>query len=337
MRSYAKQGCGRAFLRLALLLCLEAGALPLLNHLGSLPFLATPSGGVAAWRLWLQTTPPEDAVASLLRLVATACAMWLLATTLLYLVARLGAIHRLGAALAWTVPGPVRRLIDGALTLSVLASLAGGGAALAATPRPPVPPPAVVVVTGPRGVLIPPGITPPSPPTRAPSPPPAVKVPTPLATTETSPAPAAFGVEIPPALPFPPAPEIALPSSPAPEAPARRGPSLAGAARPAPTAVETRPAPTAPAAAGFTPRRDRDIHVPAATAADSYPVKPGDNLWSIAAAEVSAQAGAPRRDLTNRQIARYWMSLLGLNRPSLRSGNANLIFPGEEISLPPLG
>jgi nucleoid-associated protein YgaU len=46
----------------------------------------------------------------------------------------------------------------------------------------------------------------------------------------------------------------------------------------------------------------------------------------------SGGSGAP----TNREVAEYWRKVIDANRDRLRSGDPNLIYPGEEIILPPL-
>src|SRR5205807_1659466 len=177
MRSCARSS---VHLRLGALMVLEVGALALLHRLGSLPFLATPGPSPGAWWLWLQRTAAQDAVASALRLIATGCAWWLLATTVLYLFARVGLhlfarpgrIQTLPRPLEWTTPAPVRRLVDQAVALSFVAGLAGGGAAFASTGAPPPAP--VVAVDQHTGVLVPAGARPlspsvPAPPLRGPS------------------------------------------------------------------------------------------------------------------------------------------------------------------------
>jgi nucleoid-associated protein YgaU len=59
---------------------------------------------------------------------------------------------------------------------------------------------------------------------------------------------------------------------------------------------------------------------------------PGDNLWRIARARI--EASAPQR-ATDGEIVRYWRRLVDANRTTLRSGDPNLIFPGEILRLPP--
>jgi hypothetical protein len=155
MRSYAKTSLFRSSMRLVVLIAVEIGSLQALSRLGSVSFLRTPGLDLSAWRLWLATTPPQDAIVSALRLGATACAAWLLAATGLSIAARLTRIPGLVRATEWTTPRAVRRLIDRAVALSVVATLAGGSAALAGGGAPPAP--VVVMVGGQTGVLLPAG------------------------------------------------------------------------------------------------------------------------------------------------------------------------------------
>lgn len=70
-----------------------------------------------------------------------------------------------------------------------------------------------------------------------------------------------------------------------------------------------------------------------ATAATPYTVSSGDNLWVIAERQVHAATGyRPIADET----ANYWRRLIAANRTTLRSGDPNLIYPGEIILLPPI-
>jgi nucleoid-associated protein YgaU len=62
-------------------------------------------------------------------------------------------------------------------------------------------------------------------------------------------------------------------------------------------------------------------------------VRPGDNLWRIARAEFIGRSDAHPRD---DAIVRYWRLVIDANRPTLRSGNPSLIFPGELVTLPPV-
>jgi hypothetical protein len=58
-----------------------------------------------------------------------------------------------------------------------------------------------------------------------------------------------------------------------------------------------------------------------------------DNLWSIAKERLAARgSGEP----TNREVSDYWVRVVEANEGHLRSGNPDLIYPGEEVILPPL-
>lgn len=83
------------------------------------------------------------------------------------------------------------------------------------------------------------------------------------------------------------------------------------------------PAPTSDASepSGDRPTATSEVHV----------VQPGDNLWDIATSRVS-RSGGPS---STRAVAAYWLRLIDLNRLQLRSGDPDLIFPGEVIELPP--
>lgn len=58
------------------------------------------------------------------------------------------------------------------------------------------------------------------------------------------------------------------------------------------------------------------------TAAKDYRVSPGDSFWTIAAARAPA-------DITS-----FWLEMIELNLQTIRSGDPNLIFPGEILRLP---
>jgi hypothetical protein len=62
----------------------------------------------------------------------------------------------------------------------------------------------------------------------------------------------------------------------------------------------------------------------------------GDNLWVIAREHLSQQRSGESGAPTNREVAEYWQKVIDANRGRLRSGDADLIYPGEEIILPPL-
>jgi hypothetical protein len=65
----------------------------------------------------------------------------------------------------------------------------------------------------------------------------------------------------------------------------------------------------------------------------TYTVRVGDHLWKIATEVVSVHGGAAGR----WAVASYWAELVRVATPQLRSGDPNLIYPGETLELPPLG
>ena len=81
---------------------------------------------------------------------------------------------------------------------------------------------------------------------------------------------------------------------------------------------------------GYTPQPAGfpiDDPLPEPPGDGTYVVQPGDNFWRIAAGEVS-----PGTD-----VAPYWRRLVDENRDTIRSGDPDLIYPGEQISMPPQG
>ncbi|HVM00771.1 MAG TPA: hypothetical protein VM324_15890 [Egibacteraceae bacterium] len=67
---------------------------------------------------------------------------------------------------------------------------------------------------------------------------------------------------------------------------------------------------------------------PAGTPAAYHVVAPGENLWAITAASLG---GSP----SNAEIHPRWQDVVAANRDRLRSGDPDLIHPGEEVLLPP--
>jgi hypothetical protein len=67
-----------------------------------------------------------------------------------------------------------------------------------------------------------------------------------------------------------------------------------------------------------------------------HEVEPGDNLWTIARAHLAEETGRPAAELSNQEIAAYWVEVIEANRRRLESRNPDLIYPKEEIELPPV-
>lgn len=83
----------------------------------------------------------------------------------------------------------------------------------------------------------------------------------------------------------------------------------------------TRPAAPAPEVPDPAPAGPAGEHV----------VEPGDHLWSIAESTVATTTGEPGAHLA---VERYWRQLLVAN-PDL--ADPDLLFPGDVITLPPVG
>lgn len=60
-------------------------------------------------------------------------------------------------------------------------------------------------------------------------------------------------------------------------------------------------------------------------------VAPGDNLWNLARDRLTTVRGRPP---TDHDTFVYWRKVIETNRDGLRSGDPDLIFPGEVIVLP---
>lgn len=61
-------------------------------------------------------------------------------------------------------------------------------------------------------------------------------------------------------------------------------------------------------------------------------VRPGDHLWKIASEHLTIVLD---RQPTRDEHARYWVEVIDAARPIIRSGDPDLIYPGEQIPLPP--
>ena len=96
---------------------------------------------------------------------------------------------------------------------------------------------------------------------------------------------------------------------------------------PEPRVSESPPEPASPARVA-RPRARRHAVAPE----HAHIVRTGDNLWSIARAEVVRTTGDAGP--SNAVVAAYWQRVIALNRATLRSGNPSLIFPGEIVALP---
>jgi nucleoid-associated protein YgaU len=67
----------------------------------------------------------------------------------------------------------------------------------------------------------------------------------------------------------------------------------------------------------------------------SHVVVDGENLWTIAQDHL-AEARGGADEPTLREVAAYWLRVIEANRNRLRSGDPDLIYPGERTVLPPV-
>lgn len=66
---------------------------------------------------------------------------------------------------------------------------------------------------------------------------------------------------------------------------------------------------------------------PVNDAPESVVVEKGDHLWKISARHLGD-------DVPETDIAPYWREVIVVNTPLLRSGDPDLIYPGEVVELP---
>ena len=89
---------------------------------------------------------------------------------------------------------------------------------------------------------------------------------------------------------------------------------------PAPRLLTPTPTPTSPPTAAVV-----------VDLSQNHTVVRGDSLWTIAADHItSTHTGGPAAS----EITEYWLKVIAANRDTLRSGDPNLIFPGEIVALP---
>lgn len=206
-----------------------------------------------ALRRQLAGAQAEDVLVAVVWVVAVAVAVWLLASTLVYLAVSALRLPAAARRVGWaTLPG-VRRAVDGLVAGSIVAGAALGTAA-------PVLAQAPAAVPGPTYV----------------------------------PRPAGDG---PGYVPVP-----------------------AGDGAPPATTTTTLP----------VRRPDRIVAPP--TRETTHRVRPGEHLWGIASVHLATASGRP--SLRAGDIAPYWRRLVDANTGRIRSGDPDLIHPGEELVLP---
>lgn len=350
---------------LLLLLSLEVGAIIALQALG------TSSGMQVPWSSfgnWLSTSPLEVSVPPLVRVTALAVAYWMFLSTSLFVVAQLSRIPAaIRATSMFTLPS-VRRVVDGAMAVSIATTAVIGTSSNAfaapATTEVPGPGDSISTTRGADGrITLGPATSAPSqngeaaPTTQAPTTqvPVTTAVPTTPAPTTAAPTTQAPTTQAPTTA----APTTQAPTTQAPTtaAPTTQAPTTTAAARPtlesgdgwvatprpgaplenrseAPVATPTAPPTTgAPQGGVATPAPGQTTGTSVLGASEHVVVR-GDNLWTISRnALVDSGYAAP----SEAQIREYWLKVIEANRNSLRSGDPHWIFPGEIVKLPPRG
>jgi nucleoid-associated protein YgaU len=66
---------------------------------------------------------------------------------------------------------------------------------------------------------------------------------------------------------------------------------------------------------------------------DTWRVEAGDSFWSIATEVVADARGRPP---TDAEVAPYWADLVEANRDRLVTGDPDLVYPGQDLRLPPV-
>ncbi len=60
----------------------------------------------------------------------------------------------------------------------------------------------------------------------------------------------------------------------------------------------------------------------------------GENLWLIAANQLAALTDRDVTEVPEPEVVRYWERVIEINRANLRSGDPNLVYPGEVVKFP---
>jgi hypothetical protein len=98
---------------------------------------------------------------------------------------------------------------------------------------------------------------------------------------------------------------------------------------PSPSASPRPPSPPAPNL--MPPFLEPAAASPAAAPSIEVEVQPGDNMWRLAESHLALTLGRPP---SSSEVAPYWRRVVEANRGLIRSGNPDLIFPGEVLVLP---
>lgn len=252
------------------------------------------------WR-WLDGSP-DRVLLALGRVVALVLAYYIAGATLLYTAARLTRIPALIRSVGWATHPSIRRIAERAVALSLTVSTMAGsgvGPALAQSDGGVVPTPVVQQVDE-NG---------------------AIDVPVPFLIAN----PNGTDQETPP---------VSTPTTQAPEdaEPVVVPPFfLTPRQQDAPAPVEVPPHRVHPGEADHIDPVTATTGTKSAAIAYDYVVEKGDNMWLAAERHLEDVMG---RAPTDAETATYWSHMIEVNRPLIRSGDPDLIFPGEIIVCP---
>ncbi|MGI8873355.1 MAG: LysM peptidoglycan-binding domain-containing protein [Egibacteraceae bacterium] len=311
--------------QLAAVLGLALGAVVFLHRLGSVHYFEVDWTDLSNW---LATTPAEDVLVAAVRLLALACAWWLLASTSLYTLARLSRVPAALRAVEWAALPPVRRVADRAIAVTLVGSTVLGGAGTAVAAERDgfdVTMPTAVVLSvddenpGAGHEEADPGYRP-TPAGEGPG-----------SVTQSEPSPFRLPLpEAPTAVGPPPATDLPSESAePEPAASVQSPPGQPELSQPTP--AEPTPASERGTQQESASARDRETTPGTSQRAAAHTVVRGDSIWTIAHDTLTAAWSRPP---STDEVARYWREVVASNAASLRSGDPDLIYPGEVVHLP---
>ncbi|HEV8373244.1 MAG TPA: hypothetical protein VGR68_08560 [Actinomycetota bacterium] len=381
------------------LLGLELAAVLGLHWLGRFPGLRIPWDRPVQWLL---SSPLQEVLGAILRMVVLVMAYWLLASTLIYLVASLSRLPAALRALRWVTLPVVRRVADHAVAVTLATSMVGGGTVALAGPAGAAPvrgggpslgppargPVAAATATGAAARRL--AAQPTETSTGQPEPTswrprtatqesnndagqPAPTSWRPRTATQASDTTAARTPETTaartPETTAAQAPETTAAQAPettsaqtpetnaaqTPETNAAQAPETNAAQTPETTSAQARGSDSGKAQAPDenvgqhapqwrpTPAENRAAPEPRpnsgqgqtqTSVTESYEVKRGDNLWTIARDKLARDGPKSADELTEREIAAYWVDVVGAYRRQFPSGNPDLIYKGQLLRLP---
>jgi uncharacterized membrane protein YgcG len=325
------------------LLGLELGAVVGLHWLGRFSALRV------LWERplpWLLTSPIQDVLGAVLRMVGLVMAYWLLATTLLYLLASLTRVPAAVRAVRWATLPFVRRAADHAVAVTLATSMVGGGTLGLAAPAGATP--AAAPVASSQATSTTSGQEPSKPSQPRYVPDPAGRAPS-LAEgqgtsstarsraaaqpTTTTTGPTTTDTLRDPGYRFAPPTTNPKPKREASGA----GPSnQSGGSADSKSGSGNESSPGSGNQAGPGNESGGQKSQGGTEQQEPHVVEPGDNLWSIARTHLAEANGGSADKLSNKAIAAYWVRVIETNQDRLRSRDPDLIYPGEKIELPPL-